>query len=245
MQDLLIKYILSEKKICHILEMENQRLHNLFKQSQFDWRYHQYQNARARFADREARWERLNTTVADHWVKILQKAGPIARQVHSHKPCSYDPWCTALGKLGVNANVNLLCWFAEEAGYAGWPEKHAHLVRFVLTFMEEDPILFRTGYAKKNMAKRLKQADLSTNDIVRIGNVMKKVVVQGCGLEEFKPYCKLAQKVKPDGLWDWLEEQKQHPDEKVRRNARYMRLENVPWHYMSRWNEVCFDVEPV
>ena len=93
---------------------------------------------------------------------------------------------------------------------------------------------FRSGYAKKALARRLGQASLSEADVVRLLPVMQRAVIEGTGLEEFKPLCRLAQKVRPPGLREWLEKQRAHPEIRVRRNARYMREAGYPWWKMHR-----------
>jgi len=129
---------------------------------------------------------------------------------------------------------------SDAAAGGGWPPEHAHLVEFALTFLEEDPMWSGSGYTKKALARRLKQAKLTESDIARLLPILQRAVIRGTGLEEFKPLCRLAQKVRPPGLWEWLEEQRGHPDTRVRRNARYMREVGTPWGWMHPSSELYY-----
>lgn len=208
-----------------------------------------------------ARWVRLSPAVADRHIALLREAGQVARTIPPRRPCDYRPWTDALdfvtggpaprlrprsawrsfldprdehGRRFIEEASALLAFSEDAATGGGWPPEHAHLVEFALTFLEEDPMWFRSGYTKKALARRLKQARLTESDIARLLPIMQRAVTQGTGLEEFKPLCRLAQKVRPPGLWEWLEEQRSHMDERVRRNARYMREVGVPWWMMHR-----------
>lgn len=207
---------------------------------------HQYAGyQRAREADRPDRWIRLSPEVATRCIRLLREAGRVARMVPKRRPCDYVPWCIGVDEATERLHVSVLLGFSADAATAGgWPPEHAHLVEFALTFLEEDPMWSRSGYTKKALACRLKQAMLTESDIARLLPILQRAVTQGTGLEEFKPLCRLAQKVRPAGLWEWLEEQRSHPDERVRRNARYMRETNVPWWMMHRSNERYFGLSP-
>jgi hypothetical protein len=138
----------------------------------------------------------------DYWTSILRRAGPIARSQVAVRPCSYTPWQWAFGTLGVERTM--LSTFAENASRSIWPAESAALVEFALTFLEEDPMLFRSGYTKRNFAKRLGQQAMIPSQIARLQTVLRRAVIRGAGLEEFHAYCKLAARLQPDGLQDWL-----------------------------------------
>ena len=117
-------------------------------------------------------------------------------------------------------------------------------MEFALTFLEEDPMWSGSGYTKKAFARRLKHATLNESDIARLLPILQRAVTEGTGLEEFKPLCRLAQKVRPPGLRKWLEAQRSHPDIRVRRNARYMRAAGTPWGWMHRSSELIVGLGP-
>ncbi|MDP8918212.1 MAG: hypothetical protein M3O00_04915 [Pseudomonadota bacterium] len=207
------------------------------------------------------RWGRMSLAAAARHVTLLRQAGRVARTIPSRRPCDYGPWIEAFDlvtrRKGLHVLVEperaslallstrlrrtpegkvaeLLRFLKDAARGGGWPPEHAHLVDFALTFLEEDPMWFRSGYAKKALARRLGQVSLSEAEIARLLPVMQRVVIEGTGLEEFKPLCRLAQRTRPPGLWAWLELQRNHPDVRVRRNARYMREAGWPWWQMHR-----------
>ncbi len=187
----------------------------------------------ARAADRADRWRRMSPEAVAAAVSFLRRAGPVARAIPSLRPCDYRPWTEALDRVAGD-HLGLM-QLTLDAGYGGgWPPDHAHLVDFALTFLEEDPMWFRSGYAKKSLARRLTQARLTECDIARLVPICQRAVTDGTGLEEFKPLCRLAQAVRPPGLWDWLEAQRQSGDERIRRNARYMREDGLAWWRMHR-----------
>ncbi len=70
-------------------------------------------------------------------------------------------------------------------------------------------MLFRSGYAKRYLARRLQQSPLRDADVVRIETVLRRAVLEGTGLEEYRAYAKLAAHLVESGrlpdFEDWLE----------------------------------------
>ena len=98
--------------------------------------------------------------------------------------------------------------FAEDIAQPGWPEPRSALIDFALTFLEADVMLFRSGYAKRHLARRLGQAPLTAADVARIEAVLRRATAGGAGLEEFRAYADLAARLVAEarlpGFEDWL-----------------------------------------
>ncbi len=97
--------------------------------------------------------------------------------------------------------------FAHTISRQKWPENSAHLVDFSLRFLEADVMLFESGYAKRRLLKRLRQAKLDLTQSKRVKALVRIAVIKGTGREEFKELCRLATKVLDASLHDWLTEQ--------------------------------------
>lgn len=65
------------------------------------------------------------------------------------------------------------------------------LQEFVITFLEINPIFFRSGYIKEEMLKKIKKSPLSVKQKMRLRQVLKDAV-ENRGTREFKRYCRLA-----------------------------------------------------
>lgn len=117
-----------------------------------------------------------------------------------------------------------LMWVTEAVMRPSWPPQHRHLIDFALTFIEADVILFRSGYAKRHLAKRLQQVDLTDNDVARLSGVFQTRVNEGVGLEEFRAYAKLAAHLvcagRLPGFEECLVQDQNAPDPRSRQNAR-------------------------
>lgn len=155
-------------------------------------------------SDPDARrtWLLSQQSQAANWTSTLRRAGNIARAIRSERPCNYGPWQNGFRQIGTDWMD--LSIFASNTCLPPWPNDCPSLVEFALTFLEEDPMLFRSGYTKRHFAKRLGQYPLNAVQIARIDTVFRRAVIEGAGLEEFRAYCKLAAKLRPDGLEDWL-----------------------------------------
>ena len=82
--------------------------------------------------------------------------------------------------------------FASDVAQPGWPGPRPDLIAFALAFLEADVMLFRSGYVKRHLIKRLQQSPLTSDDITRIDALLRRAVTRGSSLEEFKGYRILA-----------------------------------------------------
>ena len=77
--------------------------------------------------------------------------------------------------------------------------------------------MFRdSGYMKRRIAKRLGQVELQSDARLCCDAILRRAVLAGAG-QEFREYCKLANKLQLSGLEAWLEPMaKQAVSERVR-----------------------------
>ena len=68
-----------------------------------------------------------------------------------------------------------------------------------ITFLEVDPWVFRSGYAKETILRFLKRADLNDEQAARLRQVVLAAVDVG-DRREFRGYCRLARRVVDDDL---------------------------------------------
>jgi hypothetical protein len=142
----------------------------------------------------------------EKWTGILA----LARTELEHKglrnpaarPCDYTPWTKALAAVGAHP-VDLMS-FSDTVGRPPWPDNCQNLISFALTFLETDPMLFRSGYVKRHLLDRLRQQRLSVDAVERLTVILKLAVLNGTGLEEFRACCRIAAAHRPPGLEDWL-----------------------------------------
>lgn len=145
---------------------------------------------------------RLNPTRVAEFTSLVTD---VARTVGAgERPCSYAPWQAALNDHSrVHPNIgNLpdeyhplptnLMSFAADVAQPAWPEPRTDLIEFALAFLEADVMLFRSGYAKQHLIKRLQQSDLSKNQTSRVETLLRRAITQGTGPQEFRAFCKLA-----------------------------------------------------
>ncbi len=148
------------------------------------------------------------------------------QKIDPPRPCHYGPWAAALLRLeNIDAewpelgkahwrpsnpmlpnDADNLLNIAAEVSQSKWPEEHAHLADFALKFLEADVMLFRSGYVKKHLLRRLQQADLDAQQTARSQTLLKRAVEQGAGLEEYREFCRLAAVTADDSLQTWLNE---------------------------------------
>ena len=186
-----------------------------------DWlKTRQREIAEAREKDRPRRLKALNPDAAAYWISVLDRAEPFARAADWKRPCDYAPWEAALNRIAEvdkdwpNFGFPIrdpgpvdLMHFAADAASPGWPEDHAHLVDFALRFLEADVMLFRSGYTKRHLLRRLRQARWNDPQTKRAEALVRRAVQDGTGLEEFREFCRLTPRVITDDLRDWLEDQ--------------------------------------
>jgi hypothetical protein len=140
------------------------------------------------------------------WAELIRRAQDHIERNRlrdpSSRPCDYTPWRTALTAVG--ANCLGLMGIAEDLCRPPWPDSRQHLIEFALTYLEADPMLFRSGYTKRHLLNRLRQCALTSAQSDRLVAVLKRAVVEGTGLEEFGACCRIAAAMNPPGLSEWL-----------------------------------------
>lgn len=154
-----------------------------------------------------------------NWIGVIDRALPLAKAEQPPRPCHYGPWAAALLKLEkidaewpklgrhyYDAGPSSLMACAHRVSRPGWPDEHAHLVEFALRFLEADVMLMSSGYAKRHLLRRLRQASLTTDQTGRAIALVKRAVTDGTGLEEFREFCRLATRLITDDLHAWLSE---------------------------------------
>lgn len=172
----------------------------------------------ARETDLPRRLAVLTPEAASGWIDVIDQAMPLVARETFKRPCDYGPWRRALEQLQApvqpeatytprfaDADSGLIN-FATDASMPGWPDEHAHLVEFALRFLEADVMLFRSGYTKRHLLRRLRQVKLDPAQNERAIALIKRAVTQGTGLEEFREFKRLAVRVADDDLKEWLAE---------------------------------------
>lgn len=186
-----------------------------------DWlKTRQRENREACERDRPRRLAVLTPDKAKYWAGVLDRAEPIARDADWKRPCDYAPWEMALNKIAqvdgdwphfgypvADPGPLDLMSFAVDASRPGWPDDHAHLVDFALRFLEADVMLFRSGYTKRHLLRRLRQARWDDAQFGRAEALVRRAVSNGTGLEEFREFCRLVPRILTDDLRAWLEDQ--------------------------------------
>lgn len=166
---------------------------------------------------------RIDPAKVSAWTMLVSRAAKIVNP--GAKPCSYAPWDKALTTCAqssafrvledretpyLSPSSNLMIMAADIAQPC-WPEPRPDLIEFALAFLEADVMLFRSGYTKRHLIKRLQQSPLSNDQILRVDRLLRRAVTSGAGLEEFRAYCKMAahlvEKGYADDLTDWLSAQ--------------------------------------
>lgn len=94
---------------------------------------------------------------------------------------------------------------------------------FAITYLEADPVYFRSGYVKEDMLAKLRKAELNTNQIIRLLSILKDAV-ENRGAREFKRYCKLAMKIANNDLIEFLHIKAKSINTSVKSRAKLMIL---------------------
>ncbi|MEO9823342.1 MAG: hypothetical protein ABJF50_02870 [Paracoccaceae bacterium] len=172
---------------------------------------------KAQEADLPRRLAILTPETTIGWIDVIEQALPLVALETPKRTCDYGPWRKALGELQApeqpdetyterfaDADSGLIN-FSTDASKPGWPQDHAHLVEFALRYLEADVMLFRSGYVKRHLLRRLRQAVLDRKQTERAVALIKRVVTHGSGLEEFREFKRLSVRVGDDDLREWLE----------------------------------------
>ena len=90
-----------------------------------------------------------------------------------------------------------------------------------LSFLEADPMFFRTGYVKTWLIRAIKPPLLKPSDIRRLQGVVLSVVDRRDD-RDFRAYCKLARKADGPELREQLAQRVDRGDFDIRRRARWV-----------------------
>lgn len=154
--------------------------------------------------DAPARAARLTPEVVGFWREQIRQAMPLVRP--GSTTCDYGPWSEALlrvrdapvpveplkGRYDRLAYTSELMSIAQDIASPAWPDPRRDLIEFALAFLEGDVMLFRSGYTKRHLLTRLRQAPLTVKDIDLLDALLRRTVLQGSGLEEYRAWCRLA-----------------------------------------------------
>ncbi len=99
--------------------------------------------------------------------------------------------------------------------------KDTDVIEFILSFLEVDPVFFRSGYIKEEMLKKIKRVELTEKQIYRLRNVLYSAV-ESRGFREFKGYCRLAPIVTNNQLNEWLSKKINSSEGAVKSRAKLM-----------------------
>lgn len=180
-------------------------------------------------------WTELVRRAQDH-IKRMMLLDPAERR------CDYTPWQRALAAVGAH-HIDLMS-FADTAGRPPWPYDRQHLIEFALTFLEADLMLFRSGYTKRHLLDRLRQSDLTIGQIDRVVAILKRAVLEGSGLEEFRACCRTAAALNPPGLAVWLRSIASAAKLDRGRHLHILDHRNLPAAYgekgLAEWSDLVF-----
>lgn len=150
-----------------------------------------------RAADAPYRERRLYLEIVERWTGVFREAADEVGTGRS--PCDYEPWEKAIAEVGTRHGFDPDTFissralaFIADVSMPAWPEPSRDLIEFALVVLETDVMLFRTGYAKRHLIKRLQQAPLTQQDIARLDVMLRRAVTGGTGREEYRAWCRLA-----------------------------------------------------
>ena len=90
-----------------------------------------------------------------------------------------------------------------------------------ITFLEEDPWCFRSGYLKERVIRALKQTTLTDSEASRIQEVLLRIV-DSRHRREFRDFCRLARKVADSSLISKLQSRLASPNIGIRLRSSWM-----------------------
>lgn len=121
------------------------------------------------------------------------------------------------------------------AAYAGvfrileiWPDRLQEIATTdgewrenAVTYLEVDPVYFRSGYDKAQLLRYLKRAELGADHKRRLRKVALRAVEKARSVE-FRQYCQLATRLASTEMLDGLSRLAESPDASVGRRAGWM-----------------------
>jgi hypothetical protein len=102
------------------------------------------------------------------------------------------------------------------------------LVEHSIAFLELDPYVFRSGYAKATIIRCIKWLPFTQAQIQRLQGVVLRALDK-CDRQEFRAYCRLAAAVDSPVFDNSIRERLDSPDATVRRRASYV------LNYLDDW----------
>lgn len=116
-----------------------------------------------------------------------------------------------------------MSWRGAEAIFERMAASQPSAVDEALSYLENDPWDYRTGYAKANLMRRLKQAPLSATELERLERILLHYVDVGQRWE-FREACQLARRLNSVSFRDELAVRLQSEDILHARRAMSMLL---------------------
>lgn len=94
-----------------------------------------------------------------------------------------------------------------------------------IQFLECDPMFFRSGYIKADLAKYIRRVPISDRDAERLEQVILKVL-DSRDCREFREYCRLARKLNSERLWTEIDSRLLSDDPAIRRRAKWIKKDS-------------------
>ena len=141
-----------------------------------------------------------------------------ARRDQSKK--GYEDWKAATSAWHAQRYPTDFLWSDEFLVALGNSKRQA--IEDTILYLEVDPWYFRSGYLKERLLRKLKSADLTERDKVRLRNVIWNVAA-GKNRREFRRYCSLAPMVANDGFRWRLADVSPELDRKTKGKFSYLR----------------------
>lgn len=170
--------------------------------------------------EREYREQRLNPKDLAYWTKAVATVAP--KITPGKRPCCTYQWVGVLHEYSREPPfigkppkyptdlASRLMAFAEDVAQPAWQFPRSELIEFALVFLEADVMLFRSGYTKRHLIKRLQQSPLTEDHINRLERLLRRSITKGTGLEEFRAFRSLAGHLVVKGelgdFVNWVEE---------------------------------------
>jgi hypothetical protein len=74
---------------------------------------------------------------------------------------------------------------------------------FAITFLELDPMFFRSGYIKEEILRKIKRSKLNSKQVERLLYVLERAV-ENKGTREYRRYCRLAPSITNQKFLNYL-----------------------------------------
>lgn len=94
------------------------------------------------------------------------------------------------------------------------------LVEHAIAFLEVDPYVFRSGYAKAAIIRCIKRLPFTSRQVWRLQTVVLRAIDK-CDRQEFRSYCRLAAAVYAPDFADLIRGRLDSTDSRIRRRARW------------------------